>query len=214
MREGPGRRWTRDRQVIRWLTENILGFFEEAFAERVDVDVAHFAEFLELGFLGGVEVAGNLDDDFDVEIAVTVALETFNPFPFEAEDGVGLGAGGDADLGLAGEGGHFDFRAEGRLDELDGDLADEIVAITMKDFVSFDVENDVKIAGGAPTETGFAVADGTEARAGVDAGGDFQFNLAGFFATTGTVANAARFFDDLAGAFAATAGLGDAEDAA
>ncbi len=194
--------------------EEGFGFVEEALGAGVDVGVAEFGEFLEFGFLGVIEMGGDFDGDAGEEVAGAVALDVFDAVAFEAEDGVVLGAGGDFDVGLAGEGGDFEFSAEGGLDEADGDFADEVVVFAGEDFVGFDVEDDVEVAVGAALEAGFAVAGGAKAGAGVDAGGDAEFDLGGAFAAALAAAGGAGFFDNAAGAFAAGAGLGDAEDAA
>ena len=123
-------------------------------------------------------------------------------------------SGGDSNVGLAGEGGDFDFRAKGGLDEVDRNVAKKIVAVALKDVVRFDVKDDVKVAMGSTADAGFAVAGAAQAGAAIDASGNFQLNLRILFAPTGAAANFARAFDDLTSAFAAAAGLGDAENAA
>ena len=100
------------------------------------------------------------------------------------------------------------------MDKTDRDVAKQVVAVALKQFVWADVQDDIKVARAAAAIAGFAVAGGAQARAGVHSGGDPQGDLGGTFHATGAVAGFARPLDHPAGALAMGTGLGDAENAA
>ena len=116
------------------------------------------SKFLEFGLLQAVQVARDFDNDSDVQIAVAVALQAFYTFALKAKDSVGLSAGGNSDVRFASERGNFNFCAERRLDKLDGNVTEKIVAITLENFMLFDMENHVEIAMRPSTNTGFAIS--------------------------------------------------------
>ncbi len=141
--------------------KEVFGFFEEALADGAFLAAAELGEFLELGFLRGRQMRRDFDVDSHVQIAVAVALNVFDAFAFEAEHGAWLCSGRDANAGLAIEGGDLDFRAERRLDEVDRHLAQEIIAIALKDFMWSHVQNHVQVARGSAAEASLPVASGT-----------------------------------------------------
>lgn len=196
------------------LAEKVFGFFEEALADGIDVFVARVGEFLELGFLRRAEFGGDLHSNTDVEVSPAVPLDVFYALALQAKDIAGLGAGRNFDLGRAVEGGHLDFSAEGSLDEADRDFANQIVTVPGKNLMGLYMEDNVKIARGTPASAGFAITGGAQARAGVHARRDSEFDFARPFAPARTPALAARIFDRAPRAFATGAGLSDAEDPA
>src|SRR5438477_4531726 len=195
-------------------SKEIAGFGKKAAANRIDIFVAQPGEFLELGFLDGVQMRRYFDSNAHVQIAVSVALDIFYPLAFDAKNGAILGARRDVDPCLRVERRHIDLCAEGGLHEADRDFADQIVAFAMKNFVRLDVKNHVKIPGRTAARARFAVAAGAQSRAGIDAGRNTDTNFRSLLALSAALASAAGIFNDAAGAVAAGAGLGDAEDSA
>ena len=145
---------------------------------------------------------------------LAVTLEVLDAAAFEAKHRAVLGAGRDFDRDGRVQGGHFHLGAEGGLGEADGHFAKEVVAVALKNLMGLDMQNDVQIAGRAALDSRLAVAGGTEADAGVHAGGDFDGDLGGAFAAAAAAAGAARLVNNTSAPAAARAGLGDAEDAA
>src|SRR5207237_120767 len=113
----------------------------------------------------------DLDVNAHVKIAEAVTLNIFYAFAFNPEHCAGLGARRNLDRGLAVQSRHADFGAEGGLDKINGDFAQEIVGFTLENLVRLDVENNVQITRGTATRAGLAVAAGSKARAGIHAGG-------------------------------------------
>src|SRR5215472_18466235 len=105
------------------------------------------------------------DVDAHMEIPVAITLDVFHPFAFEAERSPWLSAGRHFDLSFAVECRHFDFRAQCRLDEAHRYLAKQVITVALKDFMWFDMKNDVEIARRAPTPTGLTVASRAQAGA-------------------------------------------------
>ena len=64
------------------LTEKVLGFFEKASRHRVHIGITLVGEFLQLAFLRSVHIARDFDNDSDMQIAVTVALQTLHTLSF------------------------------------------------------------------------------------------------------------------------------------
>src|SRR5690606_9160042 len=71
-----------------------------------------------------------------------------------------------------------------------------------------------EVAGLTAGEAGLAVAGGTEARTGIDTGGDAHGELGGLGRAAFAVARRAGLFDFLAGAAAGRTDLGEGDDAA
>src|SRR5436190_18853538 len=103
-------------------------------------------------------MSGHFDVDADVQITETVTLNVFDAFAFEPAHGARLSAGWDTDLRLAVQRRHSDFRAERGLDEIHRHLAQQIIAVTLKDFMRLHVEHDVQIARRTAAESRLAVA--------------------------------------------------------
>ena len=143
--------------------KEVFGFFEEALADGAFLAAAELGEFFELGFLRGGQMRRNFNVDANVQVAVAVALNVFDPFTFEPEHGAGLCAGGDTDAGLAIQRGDLDFGPEGRLDKIDRDLAQKIITIALKDFMRSHVQDHVQVARWSTAEASFAIARRTQA---------------------------------------------------
>lgn len=74
----------------------------------------------------------------------------------------------------------------------------EITAIALEDFMFFNVDDDVEVAGGTAFAAGVALSLDTEAGTGIDAGGDADSNAGSFFPASLTPASTARAVNDLA----------------
>ena len=97
-----------------------------------------------------------------------------NALPPDADHLPALRAGRDLELVPALEGRNVDLRAQRRLGEGDGDLAEHLGVLAHEDGVLLHVHHHVEVAGGAAVIAGLALADQPHPRAGVDAGGDLH----------------------------------------
>jgi hypothetical protein len=125
------------------LSKELFGFFEKALSDWRFAAVTERGEFLEFGALLGGQARWDFDLYARMEVAMAVALEVFDAFAFDPKRRPGLRAGGDLNHRLAFERGYFNFRPERRLNETDGDFAVQIIAVTLKDFMGRDVQDDV-----------------------------------------------------------------------
>ena len=107
-----------------------------------------------------------------------VAAQVHNPHATQAEYGTGLGAGGDLELGLAGQRGHANGVAEGRLRKVDRHFAHEGVAFAFEDLVLLDLDVDVEVSARSAAQAGLAFAGDPQSRAGIDAGRDIHGKVA------------------------------------
>jgi hypothetical protein len=194
--------------------EKVSSLGEEPATDGVDVFVAKVSEFLELGFLGGVQVGWDFDGNAHVEIAMPISLDVLHAFAFKPENGSVLGAGRDLDSGLSFEGGNIDLRAQGGLNKTDRNIANQVVSVALEDLMSLNVEDDIEIACGTTASACFAVAGGTKTSTGIHAGWNADFDFGGALALTGSLASAAGVLDDATCALATGTGLGNAENAA
>ena len=128
------------------LLEEVFGFFEKGVAEGVFFGAAEFGKFLELGFLGRRQMCGHFNRHAHVQVAMTMALEVLDTFSFEPKHRARLRAGRDFDGGAAIEGGNFDVGPNGGLDKTDRHLAQQVLAVALKDLVRADMQDDVQVA--------------------------------------------------------------------
>jgi hypothetical protein len=84
----------------RLLFEEALSFFEETFADRIDLGIAKFREFLQFGALRRVEMSGDFDRDAHMEIAPTVTLRVLDSLALDPEHLTRLGPWRDAQKDL------------------------------------------------------------------------------------------------------------------
>ena len=124
-----------------------------------------------LAFCAWFKCVGTSTLDPHVQIPGPEPLDIFDSLALEPEGRARLRAGGHFDAGFAAKRRDFDLRAEGGLDKTHRHFANQVVAVALKNFVRFDVQHHVKIAGGRAAQARLAVAGGTQARAGVHAGG-------------------------------------------
>src|SRR5688572_17056477 len=100
---------------------------------------------------------------------------------------------------------------EGRV--VQGDLAEQIVAVALKERMVLDVDDDVQVAGRSSRGPCFALPAETQALSGGDARGDAHRDLAFLRDAARAAAFRARLADDRAGATALPAGAGDGKEA-
>src|SRR6266850_610454 len=98
-----------------------------------------------------------------MQVPMAVALYVFDSLTLEPEHRAGLCARGNLDWRLPLEGGNINFRTQGSMNETDGNLAKQIVAIALKNLVRFDMHDHVKVSGRRAAQTGFAIAGGAQA---------------------------------------------------
>src|SRR5690606_25038485 len=181
-------------------SEELLGLVEPALRGRVVGVAADLGELLQNLALLGAEALRGLDVHADKLGALGTSAQRRHALAAQAEGGAALGAGGGLQRAFAEKRGHLDRAAEGGEGELDRDLAEEVVAVALEEFVFLDLEHDVEVAGLTAGEAGLAVAGGTEARTGIDTGGDAHGELGGLGRAAFAVAGVAGLFDFLAGA--------------
>src|ERR1051326_5170876 len=97
-------------------------------------------------------MSGHLNIDAHVQISMTVTLDVFDAFPLEPEHRSGLRAGRNFQRGLAVQSGHLDISAQSRLNEAYWYLAQQIIAVALKDFVWFNVEKKKETPRGPPSK--------------------------------------------------------------
>ena len=95
----------------------------------------------------------------------------------DAERAPRVRAGRNLDDRFVFQRGHFNLRAQRRLHETDGHLADQIIAVALENFMLLDVEHHVQIPGRAAAKTRFPIARGTQARTRVHPGGNPEFDF-------------------------------------
>src|SRR5579864_7547849 len=126
--------------------EEPLRSVKKAFAHGMDGFIAGAGEFFEAGFLFGIQPGRDFHLDPGQKIAVTVALNVFDTATFQAKNSAALRADRNPDLDGSGQRGHLNFRAKSCLGETDRDFAKEVVAVALKKFVRFDVQENVQVA--------------------------------------------------------------------
>src|SRR5580765_1736175 len=198
----------------RALAEQSLGALEKALALRTFLAVAKIGELLKLRLLCGGKLRRHFHVNPDVQITVAIALKILHTLAFEAEQCARLRAGGNFDERLAVERGHFDLRAERGLNKTHRHFAKQIVAVTLEDFVGFDVQHNIQISRRSAAQSSRTVAGGTQARARVHARRNAEFDAGGFFAPTAPVTAFARMLHDPARALTLRTGLRDAKNPA
>ena len=137
-------------------------------------------EFLQFLALLAVQVARHFNEQPRVEIAAFATVNVHNALPVQTKALPALRTGRDFQARFSFQSRHRNFAAEGRGREGDRDFAKEIVVFALEDRVFLNVDDNVKVALAASAETRFAVTDGAQTGAMVDAGRNFQFDPAGF----------------------------------
>src|ERR1041385_2001800 len=102
-------------------------------------------------------MSGHLNIDAHVQISMTVTLDVFDAFPLEPEHRSGLRAGRNFQWGFSGQRRHLDISAQGCLNEAYWYLAQQIIAVALKDFMRFNVENNIEITRGCSSKAGLAI---------------------------------------------------------
>src|SRR5262245_40086168 len=115
----------------------------------------------------------------NMKVAIAITLNVLYAFALQPEHRARLSAGRDFQRSVAVECRDGNIRSEGRLNKINRDFAQKVVAIALKNLVSLDVQDDVKIARRPSAKTGFTAAGRAEARASVHAGWDAEFDLRG-----------------------------------
>jgi len=181
--------------------KQIAHFVPERFFARGLAAVEAGGDFFKL-FQQLFLAVGQVDRRFHQNVAVQIArragAQGFDAFTFDAHTAAGLRFFRDAQFDFAVQGRDFDFATQGCDGETDRQLAMQIQAVALEDFVFFDADVDVQIACGRAVRTRFAFAAQADALTVVDAGGNVDFNgFAGFGAAFATTFDA-RVFDFLA----------------
>lgn len=186
--------------------KELLEIIEEALFLWVDAVAAELAELAQEFLLAGAEVLRREDFDDNVLVAAAGAAQVRDAASLEAQDLAALRAGGDFHVDGAVERRHLDGAAEGRLDEGDRNLDDDVGALPLEEFMRLDEDIDVEVAVAAAVRARLAMARYAQARALVDALRDRDLDGVRLARLARAVAMGARGLDDLARAAAAAAG--------
>ena len=119
-------------------------------------------EFLQDPPLLGRERRRHLHVDPDELVSVAAAAQRGHAPVAQAEGRCALRAGRYLEARLARERRHLDRAAKRRQGELDGDLAEEIVPLALKELVLLHRQDDVQVPGGSPGRGRLAVAGGAQ----------------------------------------------------
>ena len=187
--------------------KKFLGALDETFLGRREFLADKLGKLLEFFALLGGEFLRHGDVESRHEVAASAVVEDGHPLPSQFENSAALRASRDFQFGGPFERGHVDFTAKCGGGKADGHFAIKVLAVALENIVFLDVDDDVEIATRTATDAGLAVAGDAEARAVVNAGGDFNFDAARQLGATFATAFGARALDRLAGATAARAGL-------
>ena len=117
-----------------------------------------FFELFQQLFLAVGQVDRRFHHNVAVQIARRAGAQGFDAFAFDAHTAAGLRFFRYVQFDFAVQGRNFDFAAQGCDGETDGQLAMQIQAVALEDFVFFDADVDVQIACGRAVRTRFAFA--------------------------------------------------------
>ena len=185
---------------------SLLEFTEELAAFLVIIVSHAFSELLQCIFLLPVQVPGGLNVNGDVLVAPAPAVEDGNALAPQPEHGAGLGALGDGVFHPAVDGGDLQLRAQHRLGEGDGGLAEHGGALPAEDLVGPHHHGNQQVAAGAAVGACVALAPQGDGLAVVDTGGDVHLNGPALANAAAAVTVGAGLVNDLAGAPALLAG--------
>src|SRR5215217_328623 len=160
------------RAARRGSAEQLLHLREEALGLRMGLLAGQLRELLQqLALLGG-QLRGRLHDDAHVLVSPLLAVQVGDAVGLQPEDLPGLGAGGDGHLHLPVERGDIDFRAQRRVGEGDGHLAEDLVLLALEERVLLDDDGDVEVSRRTAPVSRLAHARQPHPRAVVHARGD------------------------------------------
>ena len=160
-----------------------------------------------------VELGGHLDRDFDQQVAAAAVSRAGHSETGQLENIAGLRARRNRELAEPVQRRHLDRRSERRLRIADGNVTNQVLAVSLEQRMRGDRNKAVAIAGRPAVGTGLALALQAEPGVAVDPGGDFDFAADVVPHEARPVTLRARILDRCAGAFAARAGGLHREDA-
>lgn len=131
------------------LFEEGLHFVEEAVAVLFHRHAAFFGKFSEQFFLTSGQFGRNLNFDDKQLVAGALVLEAGNAQAFDAQSFILLRAGRNLDDRVAFQRGNLDLSSEYGSDELDRDVAEDILPLALKKRVRLDGNGYIEIAGRA-----------------------------------------------------------------
>jgi len=156
----------------------------------------------------------HFDVEFRVQIAQSTPMHFGQALAAQTEYLAGRRARRDLQHGVAFEGRHLHFAAQGRAGKADRHAAKQIGAFALKNLMRLDMQNDVEISGLTAPRTAFALAGGAQPRAVLDARRNLDLDLGRLFHAPLAVADVAWLFDGLPRAPAAGTRLRNIEKAA
>jgi hypothetical protein len=159
-----------------------------------------------------VQTLGSYDGYRYELVSSTVAAEAGDAFAFELEDGARLSSFRNRKLFRPVDGRNYDLIAEGRLREGDWDLAIDILVLAFEKGMLLDLKYDVEVPRWSPESSRFTFAGEAHARAHIDAGRNFEGDLALPYYLALARALRTRFGYDLTCAAALSAGAGYNEE--
>src|SRR2546422_6702810 len=192
--------------------EQLAHLGEERLRLRVRVLAGEGGELLEQLTLLLGQLLRHLDGHTDVLIAALVAVEVRDALSAQPEHLAALRAGRDLHLHLPVERRHVDGRAQRRLGEADGDLADDLGILADEAGVFLDVHDHVQVSRRAAPLPRLTLAGELEPGPGIDPRRHLHGEHAFGLDLARPAASHARVGDDLTGSLALAAGPGDLEE--
>lgn len=113
---------------------------------RADRRVLQLGEVTKQCFLSGVDLFGDFQDHVQLQIAGATSTRVRHTATPDANDFAGLRAGVDVVLCLAFEAGDFNFCTQNGLGVRDGNFADQVRPVSMKQRMFTNADLDVEIA--------------------------------------------------------------------
>jgi hypothetical protein len=196
----------------RRLVEQVLHLLEQPGGRGPVVDGQRLGQLFDQFALSTAELARDLDDDLDHQVAVALLVEVRHTAAANAHLLATLHALGNSEGHRAINTGNLDLRAQCCLRKADWNHAVQVVALALKQIVGANGEHDVEVAARAARSTGVAFARIANAGSIFNAARhlDVQFELAGDAGLAAT--GLAWIADDRAGTAARAAGAGHGEE--
>src|ERR1051326_527344 len=146
------------------------------------------------------------------EIAAAAAVDVGHAFAAQTERRAGLRPLRNLDGFGVVERRHLDVAAEREGREVDGNLAEQVIAVAAEKIVFAHVHDHVQVSGGSTHRSGFSFALQPELLTGCDAGRDLDRDLSLFRRPSRAAACLTRLADDAAGSAALRTGSRDLEE--
>lgn len=178
---------------------------------RADCSVLQLSKVTKQCFLRSVDLFRDFQNYVQLQVAGATSTRVRHPATSDTNDFAGLRAWVDVVLCLAFEAGDFNFCTENGLGVRNGNFADQIRPVSMKQRMFANADLDVEVAARSTKRTGFALIRQPQGHTGINASGNFDVQLDRLGNFAGSAAIRAFIPDDLAFTFAGRAGRLDSK---